>query len=83
MNNTGCILTELAELLCTPEPALWMLLAPEIEENGFLSSWDGVGWDRMGMASCNPAPAWALPVAWTLHSPVQNCVAPFSVSSDL
>lgn len=45
MNNTGCILTELAELLCTPEPALPMLLAPEIEENGFLSSWDGVGWD--------------------------------------
>lgn len=50
MDNTGCILTELAGLLCTPEPELWMLLDPELE-NGFLTSWDGVGWDRMGVAS--------------------------------
>lgn len=47
MNNTGCILTELAGPPCTPEQALQMPLAPELGENGFISSWDGVGWDRM------------------------------------
>ena len=51
MNNTGCIVTELAGPLCTPEQALRMLSAPELEENGFLSSWGGVRWDRMGVAS--------------------------------
>lgn len=51
MNNTGCILMELAGPLCTPELVLQMPLASEFEENAFLSSWGGVGWDRMGVAS--------------------------------
>lgn len=38
MNNTGCILTELAELLCTPEQALQIPLASELGKNTFLSS---------------------------------------------
>lgn len=51
MNNTGCILMEPAGPLRTPERALQMLLASELEENVFLSSQDGVGWDRMGVTS--------------------------------
>lgn len=50
MNNTGCILMEPAGPLRTPERALQMLLASELE-NVFLSSRDGVGWDRIGVTS--------------------------------
>lgn len=73
MNNTGCILTELAGLLCTPEQVLQMPLASDLRR--MLCSAPGIGWDGTewmwpGESTWGqtPALAWALPVTWTHHS---------------